>query len=587
VEVRPLAAPPGRVRPLLLFLLFAAALALRVVVLFELRELPTQRVLIEDAARYDHLARELLIHHWLPAGAFDQAPLYPYILAAVYALAGPAYGLVRLLQAAIDAGTVVLLALAAAVRLSPRAGIWTGVLATLYGPLVFQATLLLKETWVVFLLALVVWLLAPRDAAASARRVFAVGVLVGIAALLRENLLLLLPVLAGWILWQDRASTTRRRALVATSFCAAAILPLLPVVALNRKASGEWIVTSYQGGMNFLIGNARGGDGTYRPLTSGSQDPAQERADARRLAAGFMSQPGAPADPARLTPREVSRALWRAGGREIAAAPASWARLMLRKTRLFWQRYEIPDAEGYDLYRAVSPVLRLCFLDLGWLLPFAAAGLVLARNRAASFTVVGLGIFFSVIVFFVFARYRLPVVVAVLPLAGGALADPPGSWREAGGRKRTFAALAFLAAAAAAWLPAWSHEDLKRQQAVLRYNQGSAAITLGELESAARQLDAARRSVAAGTAEMQAALRLDPLLFRAYLGQAAALHREGVFAAAAGDGEAARTAYASALTALAAGARQPGWSDDVERVALAAELERAIRAHQSENAVPR
>src|SRR5260370_26026269 len=65
-----------------------------------------------DAQRYDQLARDILDHGWRPREAFYQAPLYPYLLAAVYAMSGRSLTAMRLAQALVGALTAAFTGLA-------------------------------------------------------------------------------------------------------------------------------------------------------------------------------------------------------------------------------------------------------------------------------------------------------------------------------------------------------------------------------------------------------------------------------------------------------------------------------------------
>ena len=91
---------------------FALALVVRLGYQLEIRNLPTLHELVMDAQRYDALAREILDHGWMPRGSFYQAPLYPYLLAAVYAVSGRSLAAVRLAQALLGALTAVLAGIA-------------------------------------------------------------------------------------------------------------------------------------------------------------------------------------------------------------------------------------------------------------------------------------------------------------------------------------------------------------------------------------------------------------------------------------------------------------------------------------------
>ena len=71
-------------------------------------------VLMGDARGYDQWARRLAAGDWIGTDVFYQAPLYPYFLGVVYAVAGADPGTARLVQAALGAASAALLAVSAA-----------------------------------------------------------------------------------------------------------------------------------------------------------------------------------------------------------------------------------------------------------------------------------------------------------------------------------------------------------------------------------------------------------------------------------------------------------------------------------------
>src|SRR5258705_170740 len=92
--------------------LFTVAFALRLVPRLEARQLPFVDSLISDAASYDAWARQIAAGDWLGSEVFFQAPLYPYSLAAVYAVLGRDLLGLRVVQALVGAAGCLVLALA-------------------------------------------------------------------------------------------------------------------------------------------------------------------------------------------------------------------------------------------------------------------------------------------------------------------------------------------------------------------------------------------------------------------------------------------------------------------------------------------
>jgi O-6-methylguanine DNA methyltransferase len=203
------------------------------------------------------------------------------------------------------------------------------------------------------------------------------------------------------------------------------------VAVRNGLVGGSFLPTTSQGGVNFYIGNNPQADGTYQPIVPGKQIPALERREPARLAEQAMGR--------RLTAGEVSR-YWLGRSLDwVRREPGAFARLQVRKLGMFWSWYEWPDAVDYYHVKTLSPVLRLPLLEFGGAVLLALAGLFLARRRLGTFAPVllyTLGWMLTTVVFFLFSRYRLPAVPALLVLGGVTLASAAEAWRD-GNRRRT------------------------------------------------------------------------------------------------------------------------------------------------------
>jgi 4-amino-4-deoxy-L-arabinose transferase-like glycosyltransferase len=421
--------------------LFLCALALRALTLWQLRsDYPLFSHLMVDSLAYDAWARRIAGGAWVGEAAFYQDPLYPYALGVLYRLFGPAPVLARALQALAGAGTC-LLAADTANRLFGRRAAWAaGALSATYGMFLFYEASLHKEALGVFLGALSLWLAVRAREAPSPGRWAAAGAALGLLALARGNALLLAPVLAVWLFWDRRGEGTPAAAKTAGAFLGGLLFALAPATAHNLAASGEFVLTTSQAGPNFYIGNNARATGSYAPLLLGRQTPLEEGRDAAALAEAEAGR--------RLSAPEVSRFWFRKALSHIASDPARWLKLLALKTRLYLSAYEEPDVEDYYLARRYSAVLRLPLTGFGLVCPLALTGAWLCRRRwrelfpLYAFVVVGGA---STVLFYVFARYRLPAVPALIVLAGAALA---ALWERL--ERKRFLAAAGLAAAALA-----------------------------------------------------------------------------------------------------------------------------------------
>jgi tetratricopeptide (TPR) repeat protein len=411
---------PKRWLPLVLL---AAALLVRLAHWWAVRDEPFFAWLAMDSQEYDRWAQGIAGGDWMGSQVFFQAPLYPYALGVLYAVFGRSLDAVYLFQIALAVAGCWALYRAGRLMGGERVGLAAAGLAAFYGPFLFHDVQLLKESAAVATVSFLLWSLAAKPC----RRYLAAGILLGILALLRENALLLLPFLLP--LAASKGFVRR-----ATALTGGMILVLVPVAIRNGLVGGDFLPTTSQGGVNFYIGNNPEADGTYRPIVPGKQIPALERQEPVRIAEGELGR--------RLTAGEVSSFWMRKALAWAADHPGDFFRLQLRKLRMFWSWYEWPDAVDYYWVRGLSQALRWAVVEFGAVTLLALAGLWMVRRNPGPFApalLFALGWMLSTVVFFLFSRYRLPAVPALMILA----AVPIARISE---RPRTGPILAVLAA---------------------------------------------------------------------------------------------------------------------------------------------
>lgn len=366
-----------------------------------------------DALYHFDMARQIAGGDWFGDRVFYLAPLYPYFVAVIFSVAGANVLAVALVQVVLSVADVWIIMKIAQRVFGPTVGTVAGIIAACYGPFVFYTGFLLKETLGLMLFdafALYAVWMAQRNTWWWS---IAPGGLLGLAALVRPNLLpLAVPVMA-WLWFELREVSSRKQTSVILLFATGVSMAVLPVALRNYAVGKEWVLISAHGGHNFFIGNRPGARGLYVPLRpGGGQTPEEEERDAREIAEQATGRS--------LRASEVSAYWYARGWREIRKDPASFVRVTLRKLALFWNDYEIPDVQDFYFLRRECPVLWLAPLTLGLVAPLAGWGLVAGRQRWRScllLYVLIVGGVVSVIPFFVFARYRLPVVPAVLVFA--------------------------------------------------------------------------------------------------------------------------------------------------------------------------
>jgi len=466
------------------------ALALRLLHVWQMRHSPFFDVLMGDAKGYDAWARRLAGGDWIGHDVFYQAPLYPYFLGALYRLVGRSLLVVRVAQAVIGAGTCGVLALATRRFLDGRTAVIAGLALALYAPAIFFDGLLQKSVLDSACLALALWMaggLLGDDAfakGAAGRRWFGLGLALGALSLNRENALVFIAVTVGWIAWRKAPGgvALRSRANAAAAFGLGLFLLLGPVIIRNALVGGGFYLTTSQFGPNFYIGNNPMADGSYTALRFGRGSPEYERQDATTLAEHAAGRT--------LAPAEVS-SYWTGRALDfITTQPGRWLALMGRKAVLLVNAREMLDTESQESYAEWSLPLRLLgwFGHFGTLVPLAVlgAGLLWPRRRRIGLLYVMTGLYAaSVLVFYVFARYRLPLVPLLLPFAAESLVR---TWRTMIVREPvgTRAPVWALAAAALVAVPAnWPLLSGPLMRAITETNLAAELQAAGRLDAAA------------------------------------------------------------------------------------------------------
>jgi len=498
------------------------ALALRLLHWHSVAHYPWFDFLGLDAKYYDDWAQHLLEHGLQGKDPYFMGPLYPHVLALIYAIFGRDLTPVRALQIALSVATVALvyvLATRVATRAVARVA---AAFAAVYGPFVYYSVSILYPTLLIFLsaaLMLGLWESARRRSVGLA---FGAGALLGLYALGNAGILLFAPVALAWLLvawgrperprWAHAKSGWRAGA----ALTAGAILLVLPATIHNVRAGDPTLLTT-NGGLNFYIGNgpmASGGhetpvlfwetpDGTTEEIVADLHQDVECRTEAEYALGRTLSY------------TEVSSFWMDQTLRVIRADPSAFAARLVMKAVHFWSTYEIPQIEHFGYFRQFSLPLRgpaLTFLVIG---PLSVVGMALGLRSPGrwlllySFVAVYST---SIILFFVLARYRLPILPALLVFAAFAVVEIVTAARQ---RRFAFVAACTGGALLCGWLMQanFYRVDEKKGIAQILYRHGI--------------VEDSRGNFGAAIAHYRDALALKPEYDRCHLNLAGDLARLG------------------------------------------------------------
>jgi tetratricopeptide (TPR) repeat protein/4-amino-4-deoxy-L-arabinose transferase-like glycosyltransferase len=479
-------------------LILAVACLVQLGYLADSRDDPTFEVPIVDASVYHNAAVGFASGEPLAEGAFWQPPLFPAFLGVFYALTGPSVVAARLMLAAL-AVTSCLLMYQLGCRLFGRpVGMVAALALAVYGPFVFFATRLLATGLGIFLgLLSLLLLLRALDRPLRRWRWVIAGACSGLAIINIPNAVVILAVaLITMVREARRRGVIRGYAVGGSLLLGGALVIIAPVTIRNYLVSGEFVVLSTNGGINFYVGNNPDTDTTvairpgeyWRRLTRmGTNETPRTRA-------------------------QQSAFFYRQALTFARNQPGSFITGLGRKALCALNAREIPRNVDIYVHDRFSNLLSvLCWrwgsfgFPFGLVAPLAVVGMVVAPKLGSPSARIrlrrALPMWFallygaSVVLFFVTARYRLPAVCVAVLFAAVAIVWFWQQWtskKETSSRRvRIAAGLAFVVSALVVNLPIRTPTDDVDFEAELYLSVGAEELKLGMLRDAREHLSKA------------------------------------------------------------------------------------------------
>jgi hypothetical protein len=397
---------------------------------------------VSDQISYHTLALRVLRGHgfsfatgWWPATPAGEPTahwsyLYVLFLGLIYTVFGASPLAARLIQSVVAGLLQPLLTFRIGSRLfGRRVGLISAALAAFNGYFVFYSGALMTES--LYIVA-VLWLVdictamsaGPKEGyppAAKSTWAF-LGLALGAAVLLRQAMLLLVPVILPWVAWRsvkqlvagrtdqrEPALLVGRRTMLTLAILAACILPW---TIRNYNAFGGFYLLNTNAGFAFFWGNHPVHGTRFFPLL-----PADKPTYGALI----------PHELRTLNEAQMDRALLLRGLAFVEADPVRYLRLSLSRCREYFKFW--PEASSGKLSNYVRV---FCY---GIFLPFIVAGLACALfredllpkrdedSRASVVFVVLVSVLYALIhlLTWTLVRYRLPMDALTLPFAAVAM----------------------------------------------------------------------------------------------------------------------------------------------------------------------
>jgi len=416
--------------------IFAFVFLVRLVVLARLTVSPFLLPLRGDMHFYDDWARRILHGQLTDHLAFYGLPLYAYLLAFIYALTGYGPFVPGLLQAALDAGTAVILyklgvrVFSVPVMQQPTktqggvrdlilrspghsAGVFAALGWTFFVPAQTYAVILMPTVWLVFIFWFLIWRIIRSDSAPQPAESLSYGAVLGFAGMGVATIFILIPLFLAAIVLKPSRACER-------PFVAKAIATALLFVGIGAGTSPCWIhnyfvardpvFLSAHSGVNFWIGNNPLATGYPRfppGLHAGQEAMLEDSINVAEAARGQA-----------LKHSEVS-AYWSAKAKDyIRHHVTQWVGLLCRKARNFWSAFQYDDLSMITALRehgVIPPALRF-----GVVAALAIPGLLIASRQLPLSRWISAAVLLQMLALlpvFVTERYRLAAVPGLLLFA--------------------------------------------------------------------------------------------------------------------------------------------------------------------------
>jgi tetratricopeptide (TPR) repeat protein len=403
---------------------FMLALVLRLLYLKQMTATPLFHGLVVDAEKFDGLALKILGGDFTHKEFIYLSPLYPFFLSLIYSTGGYNQFSVVCTQAVLDSLSCILLYYSASTLFNKAVGLIAAITYACYGLAIFYTGTILAPTLVIFLsLAFIASLL--RGETRKPSTFFISGVLFGLVVAARPNIILFLFLLPLWFFTVLKSTLGISRSVRRLSLFLVGFLAVMSLVTLRNYSIGKsFSPFSVQGGINFYIGNNPKATGTFMSPHGLSSSPIEQVKTSIRYAEKQLGKP--------LTPFQASRYWLSRGLTYIKNNPLDAFSLFITKGAFFLRKEELPLNVDYSLSRDFLPIFRLPFITFGIVAPFALLGIILSLKRKKGILLVLLfmaSLALSVTIFFVTARYRMPIVPFLIIYSSYALYALGGLFR--------------------------------------------------------------------------------------------------------------------------------------------------------------
>ncbi len=395
--------------------LLCLGLALRLVGLWALKNSIYFDYLLWDEKVYHVWAKKIASGTFSSSAVYEFSPLPAYVFAFIYRCFSADAFYIRLLNVFLGTLTCLLIYVLGKEIAGKRVGFFSCLVAVLYKPFIFYSIVPLKTALSVFLFSLFAYFLVLSLNRKRSGYLFILGIIAGLMLNVRGNFIVIIPLVVLLItinLW-EKGFTPKPVFLSILLYAAGVLLAITPFLVRNYMVSGKMVVATSQAGFNLYIGNNLNNKVPYyRPVPFATPSPFKQGIQFT-IEASRRSH-------TKLTADEAS-SYWT--GEVIKtgiAQPVAFIFKLVQKTLVLFNQFEAGDHYHIGFISTFVPFFKYPFLGLGLILPLGMAGILLVlRQNNNAFALLAIFCFYglTLVAFFCNTRYRLPMVIILIPYA--------------------------------------------------------------------------------------------------------------------------------------------------------------------------
>ncbi len=430
---------------LIIALLFVVALLMRITYLNQVSSSPLFENPVMDEKYHIELVEQIKTDNE-PKEPYFRAPLYPYFLTALSKATNGSFYTMRLLQIVLGSLLPVLIYLLGVKLFQKKVALIAASLSTIYPTFLYYDASLLITFLITLLSVIILWALYKYKPQSYLSPI-AVGLLLGVAGLARPNILLLGLFLFVWVLIILKEQIGFKKALIHYAIIGiVAVVVIIPTTIRNYQVSGDPVFIAWQGGINFYIGNNHQSSGWSATLPGIDKSWEGGYTESISLAEKEMGR--------KLQRSEVSDYWYSKTFEDISEHPSSFVKLLVKKVRLLINGYETPNNQNIYLSKEYSSLFNIMifnsplYFPFGLLLPLALVGIFFSYSQWKKFLPAYLFLAAyssSLVLFFVCARFRQPIIPLLLLFAVFALFKTIDLYREKNYKILAIGSILFLA----------------------------------------------------------------------------------------------------------------------------------------------